>query len=149
MKLTAENVNAVASRCLFTDDEMPNQNEAPEGAVMVDGIVCRYAFHPERLTASKREIASMLDCLEDSFKTKGGGGMSFLNACMTKDGEHWGEHPTMGMLFALGIGAGLAFYTLPRELWTALPGSVPYVTIDSLALDLASQEPETASERQP
>jgi hypothetical protein len=59
---------------------------------------------------------------------------------VTKHGEHWGEHPTMGMLFALGIGAGLASYPIPREMWSALPGGVPYVTIDSDAIKAATAE---------
>ena len=137
--LTSANVNEVAKRCLFTDEELLVPGVAPEGAIIVEGIVNRYAFHPDRLGASTAEIAAMLDCLDDAFKTDGGGGMSFLNACVTKDGEHWGEHPTMGMLFALGIGAGLAKYTMPREMWSVLPGSVPYITVDSAALRKASE----------
>jgi len=137
MELTADNVNAVASRALFRDDEITDLRTPPDGAVIVDGIVSKYAFHPERLAAERGNIAALLDGLDESFKSTGGGGMSFLNACMTKDGEHWGEHPTMGMLFALGIGSGLCSYTLPREMWPVLPGGVPYITIDAGALEAA------------
>lgn len=138
MHLTAENVNAVAARVLFRDDEIADPQTPPDGAIVVDGIVSRYAFHPERLASERGNIARLLDGLDDSFKSNGGGGMSFLNACMTKDGEHWGEHPTMGMLFALGIGAGLCSYTLPREMWPVLPGGVPYITVDDVALQSAA-----------
>jgi len=131
MKLTAENVRAVATDCLFTDDEYPRGVEVPEGAVVVEGIVNKYGFHPTRLEDHRADVASMLDQLEDSFKTAGGGGMSFLRACYDKDDNHWGEHPTMGLLFGLGIGLGIAHYTLPRDMWPALPGGVPYITIDS------------------
>ena len=137
MKLTAENVNAVAGRVLYRDEEISDPTTPPDGSVIVDGIVAKYAFHPERLQSERGNIASLLDGLEDSFKSTGGGGMSFLNACMTKDGDHWAEHQTMGMLFALGIGAGLCSYTLPRDMWSVLPGGVPYITIDAGALEAA------------
>lgn len=133
MELTAANVNEVAGRVLFRDDEIVDGN-VPADAVRVEGIVCNYAFSRDRLNSEKLNIASLLDGLADDFKTGGGGGMSFLNACMTKEGVHWAEHPTMGMLFALGIGCGLCSYTLPRDMWAILPGSVPYITIDSAAL---------------
>jgi hypothetical protein len=134
MELTAQNVNEVAKHCLFRDDEIGEGEAAiPSNAIIVDGIVGRYGFHPDRLSERKADIASMLDDLPDEFKEGHGGGMSFLNACMTKNGTHWGEHPTMGMLFALGIGVDLAAYTFPREMWNALPGGVPYVTVKTLS----------------
>ena len=135
MKLTSENVNAVATNCLFKAGELPEGAKTPpEGAVIVDGIISRYAFHPERLEKNRRNVASMLNDLESSFRTDGGGGMSFLSACMTRDGEHWGEHPTMGMLFALGMGLGMVSYTMPRDMWPILPGGVPYLTVDATKL---------------
>lgn len=135
MELTAANVETVAQHCLFTQEEMPEGAGLPEDAVKVEGIICNYGFNAARLAEKRSDIASMLDCLSDDFKATGGGGMSFLNACMTKSGEHWGEHPTMGLLFALGIGAGLARYTMPREMWPILPGGVPYLTVlDSAAV---------------
>jgi len=53
-----------------------------------------------------------------------------LNACYTKAGEHWGEHVSMDRLFTLGQAAGYVKCCLPRELWPALPGSMPYYVID-------------------
>lgn len=134
MKLTADNVMKVAAECLFTHDEFPEGADVPADAVEVEGIICRYAFHPGRLEANRANVAGMLDQLDSAFKSDGGGGMSFLNACVDKDGNHWAEHPTMGMLFGLAIGLGLARYSLPREMWSVLPGGVPYITVDSKAL---------------
>lgn len=143
MKLTAENVRAVATDCLFTDAEYPAGVELPDGAVVVEGIVNKYGFHPARLEAHRADVAGMLGQLDDSFKSAGGGGMSFLNACVDRDGNHWAEHPTMGLLFGLGIGLGLARYTMPRDMWSVLPGSVPYITVDSEKLnDALSRIPD-------
>lgn len=133
MQLTAENVRTVAKDVLFTDAEFGG-GEAPANAVMVDGIVCKYAFHPERLEQHRTDVATMLAGLDDSFMSTGGGGMSFLQACVDREGNHWAEHPTMGLLFALGMGLGLVSYTMPREMWTILPGGMPYLTIDSTKL---------------
>jgi hypothetical protein len=35
----------------------------------------------------------------------------------------------MEMLFCLGIGMGLAKWLLPKNMWSALPGGMPYVGI--------------------
>jgi len=136
--LTAENVRDVICKCLFTHDEMPDAESPPDDAVLVEGIVCTYAFHPQRLEEHKSAIAAMLSELPDEFMTSGGGGWSFLQACVDRDGRHWGEHPAMGALFALGIGAGLARYLLPREFWAVMPGGVPYIVVDSAALSSAA-----------
>lgn len=137
MKLSAANVRATLTDCLFKDDEVTN-GVPPNDAVTAEGVMARYAFHPERLAGHRQDIASMLSELPDDFKSDGGGGMSFLNACYTKGGEHWGEHPDMDSLFVLGIGAGLAKYPLPRDMWSILPGGMPYITIDSKALESAA-----------
>ena len=123
IKLTAENVWAVFRDCLFKDDEDTAQ------AVIAEGIMSKFGFHPERLAAHTGDIRSMLDCLSDDFQVSGGGGMSFLNACMTKDDNQWGEHQNMEQLLALGIAIGYARILLPRNMWSVLPGGVPYFSV--------------------
>lgn len=120
MKLTADKVMSIAKDCLFAN------GESMDNAVMVDGIVNRYAFHPARLAAHKDEIKDLLHELPDEFQMAKGGGWSFLNACMDRHGNHWAEHPTMGMLFALGEATGAAKCLMPRDMWNMLPGGVPY-----------------------
>lgn len=88
-----------------------------------------FGFHPGRLESHREQVKAMLAELDDSFQAKGGGGMSFLNACMTKDGEQWGEHRNMEQLFVLGIGLGLAKWLSDRSLWRAMPGGMPYVVV--------------------
>lgn len=79
----------------------------------------------------------MLSDLPITFMSDEGGGMSLLSACFTKDGVQWGEHVLVEGLFALAEGVGLAKPSLPREFWSILPGSMPYYTIDSTALNEA------------
>lgn len=128
--LTAKAVDEIFMDCLFRDEEVSKEAaEPPAGAVIVEGIMHVFAMHPERLEGHREKVKAMLAELDDSFQAKGGGGMSFLNACMTKDGEHWGEHRNMEQLFVLGIGLKLAKWLSARELWRAMPGGMPYVVV--------------------
>lgn len=122
--IDAQELETVFISCLFTDDE------PIEDAVEVEGIMARFGFHPGRLEASREQVKGWLAQLPDSFHKHSGGGMSFLNACMTRDDEHWGEHPSMDRLFCLGIGLGMAKCLMPREVWSALPGGMPYYMVD-------------------
>ncbi|MGZ8173004.1 hypothetical protein [Methylobacter sp.] len=124
MELTAKNVEAVLFDCLFGDDDKEMSN-----AVMAEGIIHTFALHPERLEKRKEDIRHMLDCLPDNFKESVGGGWSFLQACMTKDGVHWGEHRDMERLFALGIATGQVKQLVPRARWAGLPGGMPYYAV--------------------
>ena len=56
--------------------------------------------------------------------------MSFLDACMDKHGNQWTDfHQTMEQLVQLGIAIGEVEYCLPRDLWSALPGGVPFLVV--------------------
>lgn len=125
MKLTSEAVDEMMGKCLFADDE------SMDDAIKVDGIVNNYAFHPGRIAEHATEIGDMLAELPNEFQASGGGGWSFLNACIDKDGNQWtGLHQQQERLFALGIAAGKARWLVPREMWAVLPGSVPYVSVN-------------------
>ncbi len=52
---------------------------------------------------------------------------SYVDDCR---GEQWtGLHPTVDMLFTLGLAAGRVVCLMPRELWDALPGGMPYYMV--------------------
>lgn len=76
----------------------------------------------------------MLSELPDQFMLSKGGGWSFLNVPFTKDEKFWGEQPDAECLICLGIGLNLAQFQLPRFLWAAFPGGVPYVTVLDVVL---------------
>jgi hypothetical protein len=122
--LNAEHVNAVFMDCLFRDGEDTSKH------VKAEGIVRDVGFHPERLESHKAEIVAMLDELPEQFHEKSGGGWSFLNACNDKHGNQWtGLHQTMEQLFQLGIGVGKVKSLMPRAMWGALPGGMPFYVV--------------------
>jgi len=131
MKLTAENVKKTLLDCLFTDEELKACNGKPEKFVMAEGVMMKVGFHPERLESHRAEVSSMLSELPPEFMHDNpSGGWSFLNACMTKNGEQWGEHPNIDELLLLGFGLNMVKYLLPRPVWKAMPGGVPYFIVN-------------------
>lgn len=113
-------------------DSLFKEGEPTEPHVLAEGVLSRYGLHPDRLKSHAEEVQEMLTVLPDEFRKTSGGGMSFLSACMDRDGNHWAEHPTIEQLFVLAIGLGKGKWLMPRELWSALPGGMPYFVIESL-----------------
>lgn len=134
MELTTQNVDAVVRRVLYTREEtgQAEGDDIPNGAVVVNGIVTKYAFHPDRLKESVEDIRSMLRQLPDVFHKGTRDGYSFLGACNDRSGRQWtGEHRVMEALFCLGLGVGAVVELMPRDLWSILPGGVPYYGVDT------------------
>lgn len=123
MKLTATKVNEIFNDCLFKD------GESREGALCAEGVVHNFGFHPERIQSHKQEITELLDELPENFFENSGGGWSFLQACVDKHNNQWGEHLHMEQLFCLGIALGLVKELLPKEMRSVLPGGVPYYVV--------------------
>lgn len=85
-----------------------------------------------KLESHQTEIARIL--LEQDpkfFKHSEAGGYTFLQLPFDGKGNHWCEQPTALKLCILGLGLGLVEYLLPREVWSALPGGVPYLAIEN------------------
>lgn len=122
-------VEEILKDCLFNEDEI-TEGEIPDGAIIASGIVQSYGLHPKRLESHREEVRAMLLELPDEFMQSKGGGTSFLNACLDREGNQWtGLHQRMGQLFCLGEGLDLVECPIPRELWSALPGGVPYYVV--------------------
>lgn len=118
---------------LYRDAELTSPTIAPVGAVMVDGVMGNFAFHPGRIAAHKADIAELCNELPDEFQKSKGGGWSFLNLCVDKHGNHWGEHHTCNELVVLAIGSGQGGFCMPRENWGIFPGGMPFVWFDTVA----------------
>jgi hypothetical protein len=104
------------------------------GECMVEGIVANYGLDAQKLATHRGEIASLLGQLRDEFMDNGGGGWSFLNLCEDRHGRLWtGEHRACEALIVLGKGLDLADYLMPRDLWSAFPGGVPYIVVKRTA----------------
>ncbi len=119
--LDPDQVEQVFRDCL-TDSE--------DGSVEVDVINGRARLDKAKLADHAELIAAMLLELPEQFRRSGGGGWSFLNACEDRHGNQWtGMHRTMAWLFGLGMGIGMVECMLPRDLWEALPGGMPYYLV--------------------
>lgn len=125
LKINPQRVEDIFLGCLFLDGEDRKE------FVPAEGITCNVAFHPGRLAGHKEEISAMLEDLPDDFKKTGGGGMSFLSAGQDRHGNPWTDlHQRMEQLMQLGVGIGKVECLLPRSMWDALPGGVPYFCIN-------------------
>lgn len=119
--LTPQAVEELFVACL--DDE-------GEQSQKVDGIVHSVYFNKEVLELKRDDIKRLLTELPTEFTSQGGGGWSFLNACNDKNGNQWtGDHFTMEKLFLLGLGTEQVKYLMPKELWSVLPGGMPYYIV--------------------
>lgn len=50
--------------------------------------------------------------------------------CLNKDNIQWtGSHQTMQELLLLGLAIEKIEYLLPKEMWSILPGGMPYIKI--------------------
>ncbi len=97
-ELTAKRVHNICNDCLAG---VPPGSRP--GIILIKGIVYDYCFDSKKLEKHKEEITKMLDELSTDFRKDGGGGMSFLQACVDKNGHQWGEHQNIEQLFCLGI----------------------------------------------
>jgi hypothetical protein len=127
-ELTRENVEEIFEKCLFKEDEVVD-GKPIINPLIGHGIIQDVDFHPDRLHSYETKIKEMLSQLPESFMKSKGGGMSFLNACETKDGHQWGEHRNMEQLFVLGNACGIVTYPMPKNMWNILPGGMPYITV--------------------
>lgn len=124
-RLSGPRVNEVFLGCMAEDVSGP-------GVTVINGITAKYAMDSKKIEAAKPEIAQMLLQLDDTFMIGDGkgGGWSLLNACVDRDGQQWtGLHRSVEELFVLGIAASMGEYTMDRDLWSILPGGVPYYSV--------------------
>lgn len=124
IKVTASNMAELTQNafenCFF------KEGEDTTNYVKVEGIMCVFGFHPQRLEEKRELVKALLAELPAEFKE----GYSFLNLCVTKDGNQWtGMQSVCEQLVVMAIGLGLMEYCLPKEMWPLLPGGVPYLII--------------------
>lgn len=123
MELTAENVQKIMFDCFFKNGEDTSNH------VKGQGIRGPMGFNPVRLEHHKADIQSLLNQLPNEFMETGGGGYSFLNGCMTSNGNQWGEQSNVDELICLGVAIGKVSFPMPREMWSFLPGGMPYFVV--------------------
>ena len=143
----AARVHALMNELLYTHNELNAVNHGvmtdpvilPEGAVLVEGTLRKFGFHPGRLAKNAEKIIGLVrEIVDDKFMRSEGGGYTFLNLPVDRNGEQWGEQPTAESLYCLAAALGLAGFCMPREFWSSLPGGVPYIWFD---LEMKSTQP--------
>lgn len=141
--LSSENVEEILSYCIADIPSCTNGEEYAD-LIISHGITSDFLFSKKRLEVMKPFISSMCDELPKEFKPSGGGGYTFLNACTDKNGRLWtGMHHIMEMLFVMGNAIGKTAYLLPREIWAALPGGVPYLIVNDECKPVEDNSEET------
>lgn len=123
--IDARRVNEILKDCLYKEEELEISDKAPDDAILVDGIIMKFAFHPGRVESLKEEIEGFISQLSDKIKN----GMSFLEMCVTKDGKSWGQHINCEELLVLGMAIKRMDYCAPRSMWSILPGGMPYIIV--------------------
>lgn len=128
--IDASRIDLIFRDCLYTEEELKDGKPAEGEPVLAEGITCTVGFHPGRIERHRKEVKGMLEGLPLQFRSTEGGGWSFLNACNDRNEVQWtGLHKWMEQLFQLGIGLGLAKCLMPREMWSELPGGMPYYSV--------------------
>ncbi len=129
--ISAKEVGEIFVDCLYRGEE-PNSNyETLEDTIIVEGIVHNYAIDLSKLEKHTGRVVELLGCLPTNFHKSGGGGWSFLQMCNDRNGVQWtGFHERMEQLLVLGIAIKRVEIQLPRDIWVALPGGVPYLVVD-------------------
>ncbi len=130
MELTAENVSAVLTKCLF------DKGEDTSGAIIVKGVRSQFGFHPGRLKENTVSIQQMINQLPNEFNKVPNGGSPFMQACMTNTGQQWGEHANIDELVCLGLATNLISWVMEdRAAWNMFPGGMPYFMINESTAD--------------
>ncbi len=136
MKLNINNVNKTIMACLYNHEDVAESAALGVASepCLVQSVILRVDFSAAKVQRQKHNIKSMLDELPLVFHPEaagGGGGMSFLQMCVTRDGEQWGEHRSCDELVALGLAAGFCTFPMERSMWPVLPGGMPYICVDT------------------
>lgn len=126
----AERVKNTFYDCMFKTAEEANEHVEKGTIVTSKGMRVIVAFHPERLKGHEEGILALMnEVVHDKFYRDGGGGMSFLDLCVDKNGNQWTDlHQTMDQFFQLAQAIGHAgFCTQDPGLISLMPGGMPFV----------------------
>ena len=124
MLISADRVHEIFMDCLFREDE------SRDSYLLAHGLTVAVGLHPDRTEGYADEIHEILLNLPEAFQENTGGGYSFLYMTRDKEDNLCMEQTTAQELLMLGLATGWASLPMPRVLWPALPGGVPYVMVN-------------------
>ena len=126
--ISSKRIHDILTDCMFEDaSKVTDTTEF----VMGEAVMRTFCFVPEKVELHEKEILEILNDLPEEFQESTGGGWSFLKAVCDKNENHWGEHINVDELLALGLASGHISYLMPRVMWQALPGGLPYFMINT------------------
>lgn len=134
----AVRVDALLKLCLFAtvhgEDKVqgldPDTFVALPDALLTRAVIHAFGFSKTALDKYKEHIMKELAGMQDTFFQTPDGGMSMLAMVYDRNEVHWAEHRNAEALIALGLGIEMVSFILPREMWNAFPGSMPYIVIN-------------------
>lgn len=123
--INAVAVHELCRACLFAE------GEAADVFMPGDGVHRSLGFHPERLLGAERQIREWLDALPEKFHldVKIGGGWSFINGTVDRNGERWGELGHLDELLVMGNAINYARTIGDPVTWPSRPMGVPFFCI--------------------
>jgi hypothetical protein len=129
-KLSAENVERIFFDCLMPENLTDEQIEKIK-FISTEGVSIGGDFQVKELNKHRQRITEMISQLPETFLQHEGGGWSFLNLCLNKDGQQWTDsHEVCDMLVCLGLAIDkIEFNIKDRSKWWSMPGGMPYVFI--------------------
>jgi hypothetical protein len=131
-RLSSTQVDQLFRSCLWDDEQIAGlaYEEIQARSFVAEGVVHTVGFDPAKIQRARPRIDDMLDELDPKFAQ----GWSFLNLCWDRHGEQWtGFHLVVEQLVQMGMAIGRVRYCLPRDMWSALPGAMPYVIVSPKA----------------
>ena len=122
--ISATRVHEIFLDCLHR--QTPEDSDPCIGIYDVKHVI---GFVPSKIEEHREEIYQILQELPDPFFEDIGGGYSFMQLPFTKTGEQWGEQTNGNELMGLGLATGYMQYMFSIQMWSALPGRVPYIIL--------------------
>jgi hypothetical protein len=118
--LSSQTIDDLMHDCLTEDSD----------GLTVEGVVNNYVLDKKALETHREDLKALAAQLPLEFHMSTGGGWSFRNLCMNREGVQWTSfHHVQEALCVLLIGLDVAEWVLPREMWQILPGGMPYFVI--------------------
>lgn len=127
--ISSHEVRTVMIDCLWPDEDIASldRDAFKAQSIIVNGITAKFGFKPNAVKRYEARIKSWLQHLNPAFTNPRLGGWSFLQLCMDKDDNLWGQHVDCEALMVLAMAVRCCMYLLPRDIWSALPGGMPYL----------------------
>ena len=137
--------------CFINDDQLVEIEANPTNCKQCESVMGPRHMRIDKLEENRERIVSWLSALDDAYRRSVGGGYTFLNMCVDRDGQQWtGFHMVQNQLVMLGNGIGMCSILYIKDFirnampdlsdteldefveqqGLALPGGMPYIVVE-------------------